>query len=168
VRQLDPVSNLVLCALAAAGLLATLSLPWFADPAIDKVGTDGPVEKAAFQVSHFFGHGVHPVSGSDAVGSNRSILFLAVAILLGLACSVTVPSLRKQAEDLLKVAALGLPVVVIGLAFTHSGTTGQVKAHYGILVSFVVACFASSCAVHGASMRTKRKQAPKPIRISGS
>jgi hypothetical protein len=168
VRQLDPVSNLVLCALAAAGLLATLSLPWFANPAVDTTGTDGPVEKGAFQVSHFFSHGVNQVTGKDALGSSKSILFFAVAGILGLAGAVTIPQIRRQAEDILRVAALVLPLVVLGLAVSHSGTHGPVKAHWGILVSFLVACFAASCAYHGSNMRNKRKQVSKPLRISAS
>jgi hypothetical protein len=169
VRQLDPVSNLVLSALAGLGLLGSLSLPWFVPPGHSTTDTDGPVERAAWQVSHFFGSNVPgKTSGSDALGSSRGLLVILVAVVAGLACAVAVPQIRKTAEDLLRMAGFAAPVAVIFLVVMHSGTDRPVTVHYGALVSFVAAAFMASAAFHGSSMRTRRKQAPRAIRISGS
>ena len=74
-RQLNPSTNLVLTILAGLGLLGSLSLPWFAAPVTDTVGTDGPIERGAFQVGQVFATSAKgTVSGSDALGSARAAL----------------------------------------------------------------------------------------------
>jgi hypothetical protein len=170
VRQLDPITNLVLAVLAGLGLLGTLSMPWFAAPAASTKTTDGPIEKTAWQVGHFFGTNVDGrVSGNAAIGSGgKGIVVLVVAAIAILALSVSVPQIRKPAEDMLRVAGWAAPAAVLYLAVTHSGTTVPVHLHFGALASFVVACFVTSCAWWGGSMRTRRKQAPRAVRISSS
>ena len=165
-RQLSPSSNLVLVVLAALGLLGTLSLPWFAAPAVDTTATDGPVERAAFQVSHFFQTGAKGmVGGGDALGGARAVLFVLVVVVVVLTAAVSVAAVRKQAEDLLRVVALAAPVVVIGTAVAHPGETGPVHVHYGLLVALLVTLLMSSAAWQGSSMRHKAKPT-SAVRIS--
>ena len=166
-RQLDPVTNLVLSALAGLGLLASLSTPWFVPPAGSTTQTDGPVERGAWQVGHFFKHDVDGrVSGTDAIGDGRIVLVVIVAVMIGLAFAIAIPAVRKQAEDLLRVAGFAAPVGVIYLAATHTGATGDVMVHYGILVSLAVALFAASCAFHGATVRQRRAKSQHAVRLS--
>lgn len=166
-RQLDPVTNLVLSALASLGLLATLSFPWFAAPAASTNPTDGPVERGAWQVGHFFSHDVKGrVSGDDAVGGGGSVLIVVAAVIIGLALAVGVPAVRRQAEDMLRVAGFAAPVAVIFLAVSHSGTTGAVRIHYGVAISFAVAVFVASCAYHGATLRQRQNRSPHAVRVS--
>lgn len=166
VRQLSPSSNLALAVLAALGLLGTLSLPWFAAPAADLTATDGPVERGAFQVSHFFGTSARGmVSGSDALGGARSVLYALVLVVVVLAAAVAMAGVRKQAEDLLRVVALAAPVLVIGTAVAHPGTVAAVHVHYGALVALLVSALMASAAWQGCSMRYKAK-APSAVRIS--
>lgn len=166
VRQLSPSSNLVVAVLAALGLLGTLSLPWFAAPAVDSVGTDGPVERGAYQVSHFFQtHAKGMVDGKDALGGARSVLFVLVAVVLVLTAAVSVAAVREQAENLLRLAALAGPVAVIAVAVAHPGATGPVHVHYGALVAFAVSLLMASAAWQGSSMR-QRAKATSTVRFS--
>ncbi|MEA2126901.1 MAG: hypothetical protein QOI80_3683 [Solirubrobacteraceae bacterium] len=162
-RQLSPTTNLVLAVLAGLGLLGSLSLDWFATPVTDPTGTDGPVERAAFQVSHVFGtHAKGAMTGTDALGSGRSVLIGLIAAVALIAIAVTIPSVRKTAEDALRVVALAGPVVVIVLAAMRPGTDLPVSLHYGTLVGLVAALLMASAAWQGASMRAKRAAPARP------
>jgi hypothetical protein len=163
VRQLNPSTNLVLAVLAGLGLLASLSLDWFAAPVIDPTPTDGPVERGAFQVSQVFAtHAKGTVSGNTALGSGRMALVLLVVLVAILAAAVSVASLRRHAEDALHLAALATPVVVIALAAAHPGTSAAISIHYGLLVSLATAIFMASASWHGASMRQKHAAPTRP------
>ncbi len=160
VRQITPVSNLLLSILAGLGLLASLSLPWYAAPASDPSVTDGPIERGAYQVGQVFSSSAKGmVSGNDALGDARMALFGLVALVVTLAAGVCVPALRRAAEDTLRVVALAIPVVLLIVAFAHPGDSGALHLHYGLLVAFVAALLMASAAWHGATMRPK-KSAP--------
>jgi hypothetical protein len=170
VRQLNASTNLVLTVFAGLGLLGSLSLNWFAAPATDTTSTDGPVERGAFQVSQFFAtHAKGQISGTDALGGGRTVLVGLVALVALTALMVSTPSLRRQAEDLLQLLALGAPVVVIGVVIAHSGTGhAPVRVHYGFLIGLAVTLLMSSAAWQGARMREKRKAPKGAVRISQS
>lgn len=161
-RQLKPSTNLVLTVLAGLGLLASLHLPWFKAPVVDTTPTDGPIERGAFQVGQFFaGHAKGTVSGSDALGSGRAVV-VALVVLLALAVlAVSVPAIRRQSEDVMRLLAVAGPMAVLVAVVVHPGTSGPVSVHYGILVSLALVAFMASAAWHGAEMRTKR---PAPVR----
>ncbi len=162
-RQFSPTTNLVLAVLSGFGLLASLTMPWFAAPVQDLVATDGPVERAAFQVGQVFATSAEgTVSGTDALGSAQVLVFGLVVIIALLAVAVVVPALRRQAEDIMRVAVYTAPLVVLVAAFTHPGVATPVRLHYGLLVSFVLTALMSSAAWHGANMRHQRAaQAPR-------
>lgn len=165
-RQLSPSSNLALAVIAALGLLGTLSLPWFATPAVDTVATDGPIERGAFQVAHFFATGAKGmIDGNDALGGARSVLFVLAVVVIVLAAAVSVSAVRKQAEDLLRVVALAAPVVLIGTVVAHPGLTAPAHVHYGSLVALLACLLMASAAWQGSSMRHKAK-ATSAVRIS--
>ncbi len=156
-RQLNPSTNLVLTILAGLGLLGSLSLNWFAAPVTDTTATDGPVERAAFQVAQVFTSGAKgTVSGHDALGGARMALIALVVLLALVALAVSTPAIRQQAENLMRVLVMATPVVVIACAATHPGTTTPVSIHSGMLVSFVLVAVMASAAWQGANMREKR------------
>jgi hypothetical protein len=163
VRQLHPSTNLILAVLGGLGLLGSLTMPWFAAPVEDTTATDGPIERAAFQISHMFGTSPKgPVNGSDALGGSSMVLVVLVALIALLALAVSTPAIRRQAEDTLRVVAFALPVAVLIVSLAHSGTETPVHVHYGTFVGFAIALFTASAAYQGASMREQRKKPARP------
>jgi len=162
-RQLSPSSNLVLAVLAGLGLLGSLTTPWFAAPTEDPNITDGPIERGAYQVGHVFATSARGmVEGGDALGGARVVLLVMVVVVgtLGLAISLNV--LRGSAEDLLRMVAFAIPVVVLALAITHPGTTTDVRMHYGLLIAFAAALLMASASFHGAAWRKKYAAPARP------
>jgi hypothetical protein len=163
VRQLNPSTNLVLTVLAGLGLLASLSLPWFAAPAADPTSTDGQIERGAYQLGKVFATDAQgAVSGTDALGGARVAIVALVGALALVALAVSAPAMRRQAEDLMRLLVIAAPIVVIAAAVTHPGTTTPVNIHYGMLVSFVLVAFMASAAWHGANMRAKKAAPVRP------
>jgi hypothetical protein len=163
-RQLNPSTNLILAVLAGLGVLASLTMPWYAAPAEDPTDTDGPIEQGAFQVGQVFATSAKGVvSGNDAIGPNGRLALLvvvAVVALLGVAISANVA--RRHAEDMLRVAAFATPVVVLAVAILHPGTQAEVRLHYGMLVGIAASLFSANAAFHGASWREKRAAPVRP------
>jgi hypothetical protein len=155
-RQLNPSTNLVLAVLAGIGLLASLGLPWYAPPAEDPNPTDGPVERGAWQVAQVFATSTRgTLTGADAAGDGRALLYGLVALVAVVALAISVEGLRRGAEDVMRVVALAAPAVVAFVAITHPGTEADLRLHYGMLVAFAAALAMASAAWHGASMRAK-------------
>jgi hypothetical protein len=158
-RQLSPATNLALSCLSALGLLATLSLPWFAPPVPDTTDTDGPVERTAWAISRVFTHHDHAISGSDALGSGRTLVYLLAAAVLSMAALATVQRLRAYLRDALRAIALATPLLIFALALQRPGTSATLNLHWGLLVALGVAVLAASCAWHGSEIRGKRAPA---------
>lgn len=153
-RQLTPVTNLVLAVLAGAGLLASLGLPWFAAPVVDPVSTDGPIEQAAFQVAQVFATSAQgTVSGADALGTAQAAVVGLVAVLALVVVAVMTPASRRPAEDLLRGIVMAAPVVVLLAALAHPGVATPVRLHWGLLVSVALTALMANAAWHGANMR---------------
>ncbi len=162
-RQLNPPTNLILAVLAGLGLLATLSLPWFAAPAEAPNPDDGPIERGAWQVGHVFATSAKGmVDGDDAVGGGRVFLLAAVAVVAVLGLLISANAARKTVEDLLRAVALALPVLVIGLAVAHPGSDAPLRLHYGVVIAFAVSLLAANAAWHGASWRAKHAAPVRP------
>ena len=162
-RQLTPVTNLVVSVLAGLGLLASLGLAWYAAPASDPVATDGPIERGAYQVGHVFASSAEGmVSGNDALGDSRLALVALVALIVMLAGAVAVPALRAAAEDTLRLVSLATPVVFIVIAFAHPGTSSALHLHYGLLIGFAAALLMASTAWQGATLRAKTPPPARP------
>lgn len=162
-RQLNPSTNLVLAVLAGLGLLGSLTLPWFAAPVEDPTATDGPIERAAFQVGHVFdGDAAGAVSGAEALGSAQVAILGLVVLIAVVGIAVMTPAVRRQAEDLMRVVVLAAPVVVVLAAVAHPGTEAPVSLHYGLLVSVAACALMGNAAWHGASMRQKHAAPARP------
>src|SRR4051794_10993383 len=73
-RTLTPATNLVLSCLAALALLTTLEFPWVSPAVSDPVTTDGPVERAAFQVAHVFQSPADATAGAPAPPGDQYVL----------------------------------------------------------------------------------------------
>lgn len=159
-RQLNASTNLLLALLGGLGLLASLTLPWYAAPAEPPNPTDGPIERGAWQVGYVFATSARGmVDGNDAIGGGRVLLVVAIGAVALLALAISLNAARQTAEDILRVAALVVPVLVVGIAIAHPGTEAALRLHYGLLVAFAAALFTASAAWHGASWRQKY-QAP--------
>jgi hypothetical protein len=155
-RQITPQANLVLAVLAGLGLLATLTLPWYSAPVEDTTPTDGPVERAAFQLAHTFKTGADGmIDGQDALGDGRLVLVVLVVAIAVIGLAISANGMRRSAEDVMRVVALLTPVIVGFVAITHPGTEAPVRIHYGMLIAFLATFVMSSAAWHGASMREK-------------
>lgn len=162
-RQLNPSTNLVLAVVAGLGLLGSLALPWFAAPATDPVATDGPVERAAFQITQVFkADAVGTISGSEGLGDARVALFALVALVAVMVLAVGAPRIRRQSEDVMRIVVIAAPVVVIAAAIAHPGAAQPVRLHYGLLISLVLVAAMCNAAWHGASMRQKRPAPARP------
>jgi uncharacterized membrane protein len=163
VRQLNPSTNLMLAVITGVALLASMSLPWFAAPVEDPTATDGPIERGAFAVSQVFATSAKDtVDGTAALGGARMALVGIVVLVALLALAVLTPSIRRQAEDVLHLVALAVPVVVLIAAVSHPGTTAPASLHYGTLVALALSLFMASAAWNGARMREKRKPQARP------
>lgn len=162
-RQLTPSTNLVLAVLAGLGLMGTLTLPWFAAPEESPNPTDGPVERVAWQIGHVFATSARGmVDGNDALGGSRMVLFGVVIVIALLGLTVAANVARAGAEDLLRTAAIAVPVAVVALAIAHPGTDAPLRLHYGFVVAFAVALFTANAAWHGASWRQKHAAPARP------
>lgn len=162
-RQLSPMTNLLLAVLAGIGLLGSLSLPWYAAPATDPNPTDGPVERGAYQVGQVFSTGAKGmVDGTDAVGGGQVALLIAVGVIAVLALAISANLARRHAEDLLRPVAFAVPVITVVLAILHPGTEATLRLHYGMLVGIAAAVLTTSAAYHGASMRAKKAAPVRP------
>jgi hypothetical protein len=156
-RQLTPVSNLVLACLGALGLIGSLGLPWYAAPVKDTNVYDGPIERGAFHVSKVFAHSAATTSGSTAAGSAKPLLFALAALLVVLAgVGLASPGARAKVRDALRAVALVSFPVLLYLAVAHPGAAGALRIHWGLPASFAIAVFTVSAAWHGGEVRLKR------------
>lgn len=162
-RQLSPASNLVLAVLAGLGLLASLTTPWYATAMVSPNETDGPIERAAWQVGHVFGPGdSRTVDGAVALGGAQPALLTVVAVVGALALAIALNLLRQPAEDLLRLVAFAIPPVFVILAVGHPGEDGDVNLSYGMLIGFAAALLMASASFHGASWRRKHPAPARP------
>jgi hypothetical protein len=161
VRQLSPVSNLVLAVLAALVLLTTLDFPWVSPAVTDPVSADGPVERAAFQLGHVFAPPPEAASGNVALGGYRFILVGLAAVLVLLCLLAAIPATRDAVREPLRAAALTLPVAVAYLVIARPGNAGE-SIQWGSLLGLVVAAMAGNAAWHGARIRSPRRR-PEPL-----
>ena len=159
-RQLSPVSNLVLAVFAALGLVTTLDLPWFAPLVPDTTDTDGPVERFAWAVSRTFVHHSGAVDGTRALAGSSWLVFALAGTIALLSAAMAAPVLRRALRDVLRAVALATPLLLLVVAARHPGAgAGHWRVHWGLLVALGVGCFAASAAWHGSQIRTKRAPA---------
>jgi hypothetical protein len=154
-RQMSPASNLVLACLAGLGLLGVLGAPWYAPPLPDANSYDGPVERTAFAFSTIFRHNDGVVTGNDALGDTRYLLFGLVAAVILLSGLAFVPAMRRHVRDVLRGVSLVLPLVVLFRLVDRPGP-GEVDVHWGVVAAFFIAVFTASSAWHGSAIRERK------------
>lgn len=156
-RQLSPVTNLLLVLLAAAGLVATLGLPWYA-PAVGAEASAGSMEAIAEHIRRWFDTaGTQTFTGESTLGWGESALVLVAAAAALLALATLVPPLRGSLiSDLLRFAPLAAPFVV--LVQMLSQPRPGMELRWGAFVALGVAGLLASAAYQGASAR--RPKAP--------
>jgi hypothetical protein len=152
-RQISPASNLVLACLAGLGLLASLSAPWYAPSVPDTNDYDGPIERAAWTVAHVFQHNSHAVTGSDGLGTSKTLLFILVAAVIVLSILASVSALRVYVRDVLRAVAIAMPLIVFYLMIDRPR---DLVIHWGVLVAMLIAIFVATASWHGSAIRVKR------------
>jgi hypothetical protein len=163
-QQLNPVTNLFLAVLAGLGLLGSLTLPWYAAAKVSPNVTDGPIERAAWQVGHVFStEAGGQIDGAEALGGARVTVLVIVALVAVLALAVSLNLARRHAEDLLRMVAIAAPFALLVVAIVHPGTgEADVSVHYGVFVGFAAMLLCSNAAYHGAAWREKRAAPARP------
>jgi hypothetical protein len=171
-RQLTPLTNLVLACLCAVGLVASLALPWYAlvDPASrpsEQAVADGqgPMESFASQVARTFSSDGLTSSGTDVLGGQRTLLLIVAAVVIVLCIAMLVPALRATLRDPLRAVALAAPVFVVFVAVQAPAADG-LEFRWGLVATVAIALFMASSAWHGSSARSPRAVAaarPRPV-----
>ena len=161
-RQLTPITNLMLACLCAMGLLGALELPWFAlvDPASGPSAQaikdgQGPMESFAGQVVRTFSSDGIASSGSDVLGDQRTLLMIVAAIVVVLSVAMLVPALRAALRDVLRAVGLAAPLLVLFIAIQAPGADG-LEFRWGLVCTVAIALFMASAAWHGSSARSPR------------
>jgi hypothetical protein len=161
-RQLSPATNLLLACLSALGLVAALGLPWYApaaviDPAV--AAGQGSVEEFGARLARTFTSTGETWTGTEALGTGRTLLLLAAGAVVFLCLLMIVPFLRSAVRDVLRAAALVAPLTVVYLAFDTPGASHAQEIRWGLLVGVAASAFMATSAWHGSSIRVPRRAA---------
>ncbi|HVL94282.1 MAG TPA: hypothetical protein VM266_00335 [Solirubrobacteraceae bacterium] len=157
-RQLSPLSNLLLACLSALGLVACLGLPWYgpAGPADDgKIASGpGPMEQLADHIARTFSTQPGAVAAGDVLGSARPLILIAAGVVIALSLAMLVPALRAPLRDALRAAGLATPLLVAFLALERA--VDGMELRWGVPAMVAVAGFMASAAWHGSTARERR------------
>jgi hypothetical protein len=157
-RQLNPITNLVLSCLAAVGLVASLELPWYAtSPAAENVG---PMEAMGARLLRTFTSDGATTTGTDALGTSRTILLVAAGAVIVLCTAMLLPALRGVLRDLTRAVAIATPMAVLATAVRAAE---GLELRWGLVVTVAVGLFMANATWHGAAAR-QRREAPAPGR----
>ena len=157
-RQLSPLTNLVLACLAALGLVASLGLPWYAtSPPAEDIG---PMEAMGERLLRTFTSDGAPTTGADALGPNRTIILIAACAVIVLCTALLVPALRGALRDVTRAVAIATPIAVLATAVRAAD---GLELRWGLVVSVAVGLFMANATWHGAAVR-QRRPAPAPGR----
>jgi hypothetical protein len=133
-RQLSPLTNVVLACVSAFALVVSVGLPWFAPPSAAAGAT---------------------IAGTDALGSARSLVLILAAAVVVLSVAVTLPAVRTLARDALRAVAIATPLLVLALAMQRVGG-GQHEVRWGLLVTLGLALLVATTAWHAGDLRDRR------------
>ena len=157
-RQLAPVTNLVLAIVSGFLLLPVLGLPFFARAG--SYESEG-IERSAEQIRRWFTVPANPTTGTEALGDSRTILLGIAAATAVLCLLMAIGPLRRLVRDVLKVVPMLAPALLFVQLFNQPGEGGQLEVRYGLFVGIAVAAFMASAAFHGSRLPDP-KPAPKP------
>ena len=159
-RQLTPVTNLLLACFAGLGLMASLRLPWYGAAEATPANT-GPMEAMGSRLARVFTTDTATTTGADALADQRVLVLGAALGVIGLCSVMLIPVIRRALCDALRALAILLPIAVLAAA-VH-GANG-LELRWGLIVSLATGLFMANAAWHGASVRAPRKAAP-PARV---
>ena len=161
-RQLSPLTNLLLAGLSALGLVGALDLPWFAvpDPAKGPSAQavedgQGPMTDFVLRLQRTFSSNGITINGTDVLDGKRTLILVLAGAVIVLCTAMLVPALRNGFRDLLRAVALLSPVLVIALAVTAPAADG-LEFRWGLVVEVALAIFTASAAWHGSTARVPR------------
>jgi hypothetical protein len=161
-RQLTPLTNLMLACLCAVGLVGSLELPWYApvDPGSGPSSQairdgQGPMESFVDQFGRTFRSDQTGVSGHDLLAGNRTVVMTLALMVIALCLGMAVPVFRSTVRDVLRAVGLVAPILVLLLAVRAPAAEG-LEFRWGLVVSVAIALFMASAAWHGSSARTPR------------
>ena len=156
VRQLTPVTNLILACFAGLALMSSLGLPWYGAPVPTPDGL-GPMEATGERLARVFTNDAATTTGSDALADQRVLVFGAVLAVIGLCSVMLIPVIRRALCDALRALALLLPIAVL---VTAINAADGMELRWGLIVSVAIGLFMANASWHGASVRAPRKPAP--------
>ena len=160
-RQLSPLTNLMLACLAAVGLVSSLGLPWYASTTTTGAPSDpGQVADAGSDACSRAPARRSP--GSDVLASGRGLVPVLAGVVIVLSLGMMVPALRASLRDLLRAVALATPVLVGFLAVRHPARS-DVEMRWGLVAALAIAVVMASAAWHGSAARSRRP-APQPLK----
>ena len=156
-RQLSPITNLLLAICFSALSVFALTTPWYALAEAPSGSGDGAMEAIANDIYEFF---TFPgIAGADALGDAKQPLVILAAVTGILAALMLVKFMRKAVRELVRFVPLLLPAFVLLKAVSHPAANLELR--WGILAAFACAAFAASSAYHGAQVPEPKAQ-PKP------
>ena len=159
-RQLTPLTNLLLTALFAAGLVVTLGLPWYGRPperALD-APEPGQVEALAATVARMFGDAGAKLIGAEAAPTAKVALMVIAGASVLLAAGMLVVLLRSVLRPVLRaVPMVAAAVVLVQMLNPPAG----MELRWGIFAALAAALAMANSAFHGAELRAPR---PAPAR----
>lgn len=165
-RQLSPLTNLLLACAAAAGLALSIGLPWYAasqavnDADAGAIGdVQGPLETAAADAFDVFAGTEATVTGAELLTTGQSVLLVlgGLTAVFGLAFFAGI--FRGLTRELLRIVPLAAPVAVAYHLVDHPAPGLELR--WGLLASLAIAGFMASSAWH-ASTRPAPKPRPAP------
>jgi hypothetical protein len=159
-RQLSPLTNLMLAVLASIGVAITLGLPWYAATPVVPNDPASGVESAAAAIARWFTSDGSTVTGTEALRGAESALLLACGLTALLSMAVLAGPIRSYLRGPLKLVALSAPVIVVVHLF-HQPVGEELR--WGTFVALAASLLMANSAYHGAEIRDPRP-APGPYR----
>lgn len=155
-RQLTPVTNLLLAVVLSAALVLTLGLPWYAQRKPPKIDDPEGIEGTAAAVARWFGDAGPKLTGAEALPTVKVLLMGLAAATAVLALLVLAGPLRSLLESVLKAVPMVAPLVV--LVQILDAPAGM-ELRWGVFAALAASLLLANSAFHGAGMRVAK---PRP------
>jgi hypothetical protein len=156
-RQLSPLTNLMLAVLASVGVVVTLGLPWYATDSVLPNDPATGIESAAAAIARWFTSDGATISGTEALQKAESGLLLVCGMTALLSMLVLAGPIRNYLRGPLKLVALSAPVIVTIHLF-HQPVGEELR--WGTFVALAASLLLANAAYHGAEIRDPR---PAPL-----
>jgi hypothetical protein len=153
-RTLGFRTHILLALAAAGGVVASLGLPWYGQPAATataSIGGDGPMERTLATVGRAVSSSAG-TAGWDALGSLATPLAVAAALAALMALLCLVPEIQGVAREGARLAGLAV-VALVGLKLLDH--TGELRHGALIAAACALVLVASAFTVAGAPLRRR-------------